>query len=217
MNYNSVAQRLQPRCNFNGYNTFTVITIGSWLKQHRKNKGLTQRQVADRAGVSFSYVSTLEREQAHSITAKLISPRRESVVALAKAVGGDVDDALGLAGFAKTSEPKESAEVLFKFGAGLIGYDDLTDAQKKIVQQTTQNLIHALRASNHGTLESIDHHEIPKEIPAADDHLTLRASGGGVRDVTYHRNDIEVKGVMISFIRLWENIYDRKMRAEFGF
>ena len=56
-----------------------------------------------------------------------------------------------------------------------------------------------------------------KILPAADDHLTLRASGGGVKDVFYHRNEIEVKGVMISFIRLWENVYDRQISAEFGF
>lgn len=146
MNYNSVATLLQPYSNFSAYNDLTAMTLGDWLRQHRKNKGLTQKQVADRAGVSFSYVSTLERQQAHSITAKAVQPRRDSVEALAKAVGGDVDVALKLAGFAsKSAGEKESAEFLFKFGAGLIGYDELTDLQKELVKETAQHLINTLR------------------------------------------------------------------------
>lgn len=50
--------------------------------------------------MSFSYVSTLERDQPHSTTGKEVKPTREKVLALAKAVGGDIDEALLAAGYA---------------------------------------------------------------------------------------------------------------------
>lgn len=157
MNYNSVAKILQPYRNLTAYNNLTVMTLGDWLRQHRKNKGLTQKQVADRAGVSFSYVSTLEREQAHSITAKAVQPRRDRVAALAKAVGGNIDEALKLAGFSpKSAMETESAEFVFKFGAGLIGYDELTDIQKELVKETAQHLIDTLRRTKSPDLEVVN-------------------------------------------------------------
>ncbi len=82
------------------YNVATVETFGKWLYQNRKDQGLTQLQVAERAGLSFSYVSTLERMQPHTLTGKKILPTRERVEALAKAVNGNVDEALRLCGYA---------------------------------------------------------------------------------------------------------------------
>ncbi len=78
------------------------MNFGAWLREHRINQGLFQSDVAKRAGVSVSYVSTLERTQPHSISGKDVSPTREKIMALAKAVGGSVDEALKLTGYAST-------------------------------------------------------------------------------------------------------------------
>lgn len=69
-NYNNIAERLQPLCKLNAYTDVAMVTFGEWLKERRVKVQMTQTQVADRAGLSFSYVSTLERQQPHSMTGR---------------------------------------------------------------------------------------------------------------------------------------------------
>jgi transcriptional regulator with XRE-family HTH domain len=88
---------------------------GEWILRHRKAKGLRQWDVAQRAGVSVSYISTLERGQKHSETNVDIQPDREKVIAIAKAVGGNPDELLLLYEFAPstaTTKPQTVAELL---------------------------------------------------------------------------------------------------------
>jgi transcriptional regulator with XRE-family HTH domain len=94
----------QPSCVFHSYNVETYMTFGEWLRRHRKQLGLTQPETAERAHVSTSYVSTIERGQPHSITGGVIRPEPEKVIALAKAVEGDPDEALQLCGYADSKE-----------------------------------------------------------------------------------------------------------------
>lgn len=82
------------------------MQFGEWLKHHRKQLRLTQRDLAERTGISFSYISTLEREQPHSITGKSIQPKRDVVESLARAVNGNVEEALHAAGYATTTPTK---------------------------------------------------------------------------------------------------------------
>lgn len=84
----------------NNYNVASVENFGQWLRRHRKQLRLTQKDVADRANLSFSYVSTLERQQPHTITGNDILPTREKVESLARAVQGDLNEALLLCGYA---------------------------------------------------------------------------------------------------------------------
>jgi transcriptional regulator with XRE-family HTH domain len=86
------------------YNIVVMETFGKWLLRHRKALNMTQSDVAKRSSVSVSYISTIERDQPHSITGEDITPDREKVEALAKAVGGDVGEALHMAGYASTNE-----------------------------------------------------------------------------------------------------------------
>lgn len=76
--------------------------FGEWLRAKRIDLGLKQADVARRAGVSVSYVSTLERSQPHSTTGARLTPERSKLTALAKAVQGDIDEALHLCGYAST-------------------------------------------------------------------------------------------------------------------
>lgn len=91
---------LQPYNHRTRYNLVAMENAaGDWLKKNRKKLGLLQSDVAKRAGVSVSYISTLERGQKHSITDAKLTPERHKVIAIAKAVQGDPSELLGLYGY----------------------------------------------------------------------------------------------------------------------
>lgn len=87
-----------------------MASFGEWLRKYRKEKGLTQDELASASGVSPSYISTIERDQPHTITGGKIRPEREKVLALAKAVGGDPVVALLLCGYSATLPPNDTPE-----------------------------------------------------------------------------------------------------------
>jgi len=66
------------------------LKFGKRLRELRKLKGLTQQQLADSAGVSFTYISKLE-------TGALPPPRERTILALATALEGEPDELFGLA------------------------------------------------------------------------------------------------------------------------
>lgn len=76
------------------------MNFGEWLYSKRKEAGLTQGQLAEKAHISTSYVSTLERQQEHTVTGATPQPDREIVVSLAKVLKTDVSEALFAAGYA---------------------------------------------------------------------------------------------------------------------
>lgn len=73
--------------------------FGLWLREKRQTARLTQTEVAKLAGISPSYVSTLERGEPHSVSKIPVKPERETVLAIAKAIGGNPNEALVLAGY----------------------------------------------------------------------------------------------------------------------
>lgn len=109
---------LQPKYNSMLYNVAMALSFGEWLRQHRKKAKMTQQDVASRAGLSFSYISTLERNQPHSLTGNPILPIREKVILIARAVGGDVDEALELCGYT-SGEPQGKPRTLPELVAAL--------------------------------------------------------------------------------------------------
>ena len=66
------------------------MTFGQRLRELRNHKGLTQHELADSVGISFTYVSKLE-------TGALPPPRERTIVALANALDGELDELFGLA------------------------------------------------------------------------------------------------------------------------
>ena len=88
--------------------------FGAWVRQHRKLLGLTQTDIAERAGVSPSYISTIERRQPHTVTGVPIKPERDKVMAIAKAVGGSPSEALVMCGYLPedTSEIPEAIRII---------------------------------------------------------------------------------------------------------
>lgn len=99
-----------------------LTDFAGWLRDHRRAKKMKQYEVARSASVSPSYISTLERKQPHTVTGVQIRPEREKVVAIARAVGGDVDEALILCGYA----PESSVPIPDKIK--IIGFEGFSDS-----------------------------------------------------------------------------------------
>ena len=69
------------------------MTFGQRLRVLRKAKGMTQRELAQKTGISFAYVSKLE-------TGVMPPPGQKIILALAKVLGAnnaDTDELFGLA------------------------------------------------------------------------------------------------------------------------
>lgn len=69
------------------------MTFGQRLKELRQTKSMTQRELAEKTGISFAYVSKLE-------TGAMPPPRENNILALAKVLGAngaDMDELFGLA------------------------------------------------------------------------------------------------------------------------
>ena len=66
------------------------MTFGQRLRELRKAKGLTQRELADRVGLSFTYLSKIEN-------GAMQPPRGKAITDLANALDADPDELFGLA------------------------------------------------------------------------------------------------------------------------
>ena len=66
------------------------MTFGQRLRELRKSKGITQRALADKVGISFTYLSKIE-------TGAMQPPRGKTIIALANELDTDSDELFGLA------------------------------------------------------------------------------------------------------------------------
>jgi transcriptional regulator with XRE-family HTH domain len=66
------------------------MTFGERLRELRKAKGLNQKQLADKVGIDFTYLSKLENDRRSP-------PREKTILALAKVLEADSDELLTLA------------------------------------------------------------------------------------------------------------------------
>lgn len=69
------------------------MTFGERLRELRKAKNLSQRALADKVGINFTYLSKVESEKLDFAQ----YPSEELIRKLAKALGADVDELLLLA------------------------------------------------------------------------------------------------------------------------
>lgn len=128
------------------YNTVVMSTFGKWLLAKRKGLRLLQSDVARAAGVSVSYISTLERAQPHTITGGDITPEREKVAAIARAVGGDPDEALLMFGYAPDSRQNdyydggEGIRIIYSPSSGW------TAAEKELIADQLKTIVAGIKA-----------------------------------------------------------------------
>lgn len=66
------------------------MTFGQRLREIRKSKGLSQKELAGKVGVDFTYLSKVEN-------ARMSPPSEKTILAIAKALDADSDELLALA------------------------------------------------------------------------------------------------------------------------
>ncbi|MBY0460148.1 MAG: helix-turn-helix domain-containing protein [Gemmataceae bacterium] len=62
-----------------------MSTFGQFLKEKRRTAGLSQRQLAEKVGVDFSYISKLEND-------RLPAPAPDTVVRISECIGCPAED-----------------------------------------------------------------------------------------------------------------------------
>ena len=70
-----------------------MTTVGQRIRESRKSRNLTQRELADRVGINFTYLSRVENDRLDDEQ----TPREETLQRIAKALDADPDELLLLA------------------------------------------------------------------------------------------------------------------------
>lgn len=70
-----------------------MTTVGQRIRQIRKERNLTQRELAERVGINFTYLSRVENDRLDDDQ----TPREETLQRIAKALRADPDELLLLA------------------------------------------------------------------------------------------------------------------------
>ena len=78
--------------------------FAEWLKEARKEARLTMEKLGELVGKSKQYISVLERGEPHPLTNKPVTPNKDLVIALAKALNTNESEALNAAGYASTTQ-----------------------------------------------------------------------------------------------------------------
>lgn len=107
-------------------------SFGTALREHRRAGGLTQRQLAERASLDFSYISKLEND-------RLPSPSADTVVNICSVLGIPPGDLLALAG-------KIPSHVRDDVGANATAQEFLLEAQEmKLSDGEWRRMVNTLR------------------------------------------------------------------------
>ncbi len=70
-----------------------MTTIGQRIREIRKSRNLTQRELADKVGINFTYLSRVENDRLDDEQ----TPREETLQRIARALDSDPDELLLLA------------------------------------------------------------------------------------------------------------------------
>jgi transcriptional regulator with XRE-family HTH domain len=78
--------------------------FGAWIRKMRRDAELTQKQVADRSGIHEVQLARIEKGESGT--------KRDTVIALAKAIGIDEEIALNNAGYATVNSDNKSGLII---------------------------------------------------------------------------------------------------------
>lgn len=82
-------------------NSFYARQFAEWLERQFRRSGFkSYSELANRAGLQRSTVSSLVSGKPQTATGKASQPKLETVIKLAAALGSDVDESLLIAGYA---------------------------------------------------------------------------------------------------------------------
>lgn len=125
-----------------------VMTFGEWLRQQIKSKGLSNAEVARRAKVSPTYIGNLVRDFSPNTKDGKGRPSEEVVADIAKAVGGDINEARLAAGYAPENGSNDDShdvldgvKIIFQDGKGL------TKKQQQEILEAARLIARGVKAS----------------------------------------------------------------------
>ena len=104
---------------------FDKVSFGQFIQQKRRDLKLTQRHVAEKLGIDFTYLSKLENDRGEP-------PGEETVRKLAELFSVDVEQLLALAGKVPT-ELREKAQGDIQFAQLLRRLPGLSEAELQSV------------------------------------------------------------------------------------
>lgn len=89
--------------------------FGEWLTARRTARSLTQQQLAEAAGCTRAYVSSLERGVIEAKSGRPIQPSREMVTAFANALRAPIAEALEAAGWKSAASPQPAEDEMLAY------------------------------------------------------------------------------------------------------
>jgi len=108
------------------------LSFGDHLRELRKAKGLSQKELADKVGIDFTYLSKIETRNA-------APPGEETLRKLAAALGTDAEDLIFKAG----KVPKDIGEVVTKSAAATMLMRGMKD--KEFTEEQLEACLRELR------------------------------------------------------------------------
>jgi len=143
---NGATSFVTPKIQMQKNNTEQMwFEFGSWIKSIREAARLSQAGAANRAGI--------DRQQWYRIENGLSGSKRETVIAMAKAVSVNIDEALTRAGFAAIDEPEHDPEGLYH------GLDKLSPEMRKLAIKQVRGIMDALAEEEDPDTDYIDDEE----------------------------------------------------------
>jgi transcriptional regulator with XRE-family HTH domain len=117
-----------------------------WLQEKRKEAGLTQAELAERAGASKQYISNLERNAPHPETGAHPRPKVEIVDAIARALGAPLHQARLAAGYAAPDETLSRGMLLdAEIEAMFRDYQSLSEEDKEELRTSLMILVREIQ------------------------------------------------------------------------
>lgn len=124
------------------YNTVVMTELGKVIRAKRKSLNLTQEDVATKAKISVSYVSTIERGQKHSLTGADIMPDKDVVISIAKTLEMDINETLIIAGYApQTTKPNLATIAGEEFEILVYEADKLPENEKTMAFDLAKDIL----------------------------------------------------------------------------
>lgn len=118
------------------------MTIGQWIKEEREKAGLSIRQLADKVGVSNSYLSKIERD--------LKNPSIDLLAKIGKVL--NIPMVGKYLGAWKNEESKLIDQLielqLKRYNIESFRYDSIVDESKKAIEEILNNMVKELLNGN---------------------------------------------------------------------
>jgi transcriptional regulator with XRE-family HTH domain len=164
---------------YSRYRRVSTLTFGTWLRQKRKDKGLTQLELAEMVGVSLPYISKLERDQRHNESNVPPKPTATVVDRIAKAVGVTVQEARDRAYGGTAAELPAAAELAgaepltrHRFIAELrsLGVEDFNPAKgwSKLTPQDMEEVLEMARRQARAAAKSAAETMVEQKVKGKD-------------------------------------------------